>query len=428
MIKIHSSVATVSVLYLSKPGTWDLVEKEASKPSIFKSRESLTPEYTPERLPHRENEMKKLVQAFRYMITSPGTISQRVLIIGRTGTGKTVLTKVFLRDFIRIAREKGVSIKYAHVNCHKNRTLFNVVSDISRQLDIPVPSRGLSVKEIYDAILGHLEETNSYAIIVLDEFHYFASLAGRDAVYFIVRTYDDARSTVRRLSFIFIALDTSMLNYLDPSIEDYLLHQMIKLEPYTSNQLYEILKYRADNAFYEKVVSDEALKFIADYEGSDKGGSGSARSAIEILLKAGDIAEYEGYSRVTLEHVRKAIASTSRELVNISEALAYSPLHELLIVLAIIRLLRKTGLPFVKIGDIEREYSMLCELFNEEPRRHTQIYEYIMNLKKTGVVTAQTSSKGMRGRSTLVSIHFGPLDMLEKYVEELIRKKLEVRK
>lgn len=411
---------------LDKPGSWDLIEKEASKPSIYKSRESLTPEYIPEKLPHRENEMKQLVQTFRYLISSPGTISQKVLVVGRTGTGKTVLTRVFLRDFTRVAREKGISIKYAHVNCHKNRTLFNVVSDIAKQLDVPVPSRGLSAKEIYDAITGYLEENNSFAIIVLDEFHYFASLAGKDAVYFIVRTYDDARTSIRRLSFIFIALDTSMLNYLDRSTGDYLLQQMIKLEPYTSNQLYEILKYRAENAFYENVVNDEALRFIADYEGSDKGGGGNARSAIEVLLRAGDIADYEGLYKVTLEHVRKAIATTSRELINVSEALTYSTLHELLIVLAIIRLLRKTGLPFVKIGDVEKEYSILCELINEEPRRHTQIYEYVMNLKKTGVLTAQTSSKGMRGRSTLVSIHYGPLDMLEKYVEDLVKKRLGV--
>ncbi|MET1160183.1 MAG: ORC1-type DNA replication protein [Thermoprotei archaeon] len=411
-----------------KLGTWDIIEKELNKPSIFRSKESLTPEYIPEKLPHREDELKQLVIAFKHLATSPGSISQRVLIVGATGTGKTALAKVFGRDFTLAVRSKGIKVKYVHVNCHRNRTLYNVVTDIARQLEVPLPSRGLSVKEMYDAILGYLDETDTYAIITFDEFHYFASIAGSDAVYFIVRTYDAVDTSIKRLNFIFISLNTSTLSLLDPATESYLLRHMIKLEPYTSKQLYAILKYRASEAFYDGVVSDEILKFIAEYEGRDRGGGGNARNALEILRRAGEIAEAEGYDHITLEHVRKAISHTSRELINISEAVLYSPLHELLILWAVIRLLRKTGKPAVRIGEVEREYAMLCELVGEKPRRHTQVYEYVMNLKKAGIIDARTSGKGIRGRTTLISIPYGPLDMFEKYVEDLVYKRIQAGK
>lgn len=407
-------------------GTWDIIERELSKPSIFKSRESLAPEHVPDKLPHREDELKQLALLFKHLVSSPGSISQRVLIVGAVGTGKTVLARVFGRDFTHYVVSRGVNVKYVHINCHRNRTLYNVVVDIAKQLDVPVPSRGLSYKEIYDIVLNHLEENDLYTIIALDEFHYFASIAGNDAVYFIVRTYDDVETSIRRLNFIFISLHTSMLSYLDPTTESYLLRHMIRLNPYTFDQLYGILKYRSEQAFYENVVNDEVLRFIASYEGSDRGGGGNARNALEILMRAGDLAERQGSSRVELEHVRQVISSLSRELVTISESILYSPLHELLILWATIKLLRKTGKPFVKMGDVEREYSILCELIGEIPRRHTQIYEYVMNLKKAGVVDAKTSGKGQRGRTTLIGIHYGPLDTLEKYVEDLVYKRLRV--
>ncbi len=408
--------------------TWKIIEEELFKPTIFKSRESLAPEYVPHRLPHREAELRQLASSFKHLITSPGSFSQRVLIIGSVGTGKTVTARVFGHVFTRKAREKGINVVYVHVNCHRNRTLHNVVTEIARQIGVPLPSRGLSAKEIYDAILGYLDDTNTYAIITLDEFHYFASIAGSDAVYFIVRTYDDAQLDIKRMNFIFIALDTSALNLLDPVTESYLLRHMIHLKPYTSRQLYDILKYRAEQAFYEGVVDDEALRFIAEYEGVDKGGSGNARHALEILMLAGEAAENEGRDRITLDHVRAAIMKTSREIVNISEAILYSPLHELIVLWAIIRLLRQTGQPFVKMGDVEREYELLCETLGEQARRHTQLYEYVMNLKKAGIIIARTSGKGQRGRTTLITTHYGPLDLLEKHVEDLIYRRLGVIK
>ncbi len=406
--------------------TWKIIEEELGRPSIFRSRESLAPEYVPDTLPHREDELRQLAAAFKHLVINPGSFSQRILITGKVGTGKTVTARVFGRDFTRLARRKGFDIRYIHVNCHRNRTLHNVVSEMAKQLGLSIPLRGLSVKEIYDAILGFLEDNDVYAIVTLDEFHYFASIVGSDNVYFLVRTYDDSHYAVKRLNFIFISLDASSLNLLDPVTESYLLRNMIVLKPYTSRQLYDILKYRAKHAFYENVVDEDALKFIAEYEGVDTGGSGNARHALEILMLAGEAAENEGRGRITLEHVRAAIMKTSREIIDISDAILYSPLHELIVLLSIVRLLRRTGKPYVKIGDVEREYNIVCESLGLQPRRHTQVYEYVMNLKKAGIINARTSGKGQRGRTTLISIHYGPLDLLEKHVEDLISRRLGV--
>jgi cell division control protein 6 len=405
---------------------WRIIEEEIRKPSIFKSKESLTPEYIPDSLPHREKELKELASYFKHLVTSPGSLSQRVLLIGGVGTGKTATARVFGRDFTRFASTKGYKVRYAHVNCHSNRTLYNVIADMSRQLNAPLPSRGLSAREMFEALLTYLDETDQYAIVSLDEFHYFASLAGRDAVYFVVRAYDVFETPVKRLNFIFISQDTAKLSLLDPALESYLLRHMIRLEPYTSSQLYDILKYRASKAFYDGTYDDSVLKFIAEYEGYDKGGGGNARHAIEVLMIAGVIAESERAKRLSLDHVRKAIMKVSRDILSISEAINYSSLHELLILLSTVRLLRRTGKPYVKIGDVEKEYEIVCESFNLQPRKHTQVYEYVMNLKKAGVIEARSSGKGMKGRTTLMGVSYGPLDLLEQYLLDLIKRKISM--
>lgn len=402
-----------------------ILEEELNKPSIFKSRESLMPEYLPESLPHREDELRQLVAYFKHLVTEPGSISQRVLIVGGVGTGKTALSRLFGKMFTRAAEAKGIRVRYVHVNCHKNRTLYNVLFDIAMQLDIPIPSRGLSSKEMFDLILNMLSERQEYAIVGLDDFHYFASIAGAEAVYFLARSYD-AYEGLKHLNYIFISNDTSKLSFLDPITEGYLLKHFVKLEPYSSTQLYDILKYRATLSLRNGAYDEEVLKMIADYEGVDKGGSGNARHALEILLVAGDIAEKEGAGKIALEHVRKAIASYSRDIIAASEAIRYAPLHELLVLLAIVRLLRKTGKQFVKMGDVEEEYRGVCEVIGEQPRKHTQVYEYVQNLAKTGIVQTSPSGKGLRGRSTLISVYHGPLDVLEKYILSIIERKREL--
>ncbi len=406
------------------PPTWEIIEGELGKPSIFKGKESLAPEFLPDKLPHREEQLRELVNNFKHLITSPGSFSQKVLLVGSIGTGKTATARVFGRDFTRLARQKHhVNIRYVHINCHRNRTLYNVVLEIARQLEVPLPSRGLSVQEMYTAILNYLDEENMYAIIALDEFDYFASIAGSDAVYFLVRTYDEYADMIKRLNFIFITRSTSSLSLLDSATESYLLKHIIRFNPYSSKELYDILVYRASQAFYEGVVDDDVLKYIAELEGVDKGGKGNARFALELLMLAGEAAEKEGSLKVTIEHVRKAVSAISPEVTMVSEAILYLPLHELLVLWALIRQLKRVKQPYVKIGDVEKEYNMLCEMIGEAPRKHTQVYEYVMNLKRASIIDAKTSGKGQRGRTTLLSIRYGPLDTLERFVEDLVRKR-----
>ncbi len=402
----------------------DIVASVLEAPSVFKSKEKLYPEYVPQSLPHREEHLRRLAQLFKPILLSPGAISQRVLLVGGIGTGKTVTARAFGREFKKLGKERGIDIEYVHVNCHRDRSLYTVVLEISKQLGLPTPTRGLSAQEMYAAILEYLEDRDKHAIITLDEFDYFIEVAGSDAVYFFVRTYDEYPYASKRVNFIFIARNARSLSALDPATESYLLRNIVRFDPYTSQELFDILVERRNEAFYEGTVEDEVLKYIADIEGVDKGGKGNARAALEMLLLAGEAADHEGAGKVTIEHVRKANALVNPELTAVFDSILYLPLHELLILLAAVRVLKRKGEAYARMGEVEQEYRQVCEELGEEPRKHTQVYEYVMNLKKLGVIDARISGKGYRGKSTLIGISGAPLDALERKLIELIDKKI----
>jgi cell division control protein 6 len=406
------------------PSARDIIESILERPSVFKSKEKLYPEHLPSYLPHREEQLKSLAAYFRNILLEPGSIAQRVLLVGGIGTGKTATARRFGSDFRALARQRGINLEYVHVNCHRDRTLYLVVQEIARQLRIPVPPRGLSAQEMYKIIMKQLENRDMYVIVTLDEFDYFIEVAGNDSVYFLVRTYDEYPNLAKRINFIFITRSLTSLGRLDSATESYIVRNVIHFKPYTSSELYDILKYRSQEAFYEGTVDDKVLEYIADLIGVDNGGSGNARLALEVLMLAGTEADKEGAQRVTIDHVRRAFTHANPNLsIMINDVIRHLPLHELLLLLAIVRLLRQKNEAYVRIGEVEEEYRNICEEYKETPRRHTQIYEYVNDLKRRGVIDARLSGKGYRGKSTLVGVSLGPLEALEKFIQEIIEIK-----
>ncbi|MEM3229363.1 MAG: hypothetical protein QXD85_04120, partial [Fervidicoccaceae archaeon] len=59
----------------------------------------------------------------------------------------------------------------------------------------------------------------------------------------------------------------------------------------------------------------------------------------------------------------------------------------------------------------------------ERARKHTQLYTNMMNLKSMGIIVARSSGRGYRGKSTLLGIIGGPLEELERKVEDLLSKR-----
>ncbi|MEM2099694.1 MAG: AAA family ATPase, partial [Candidatus Bathyarchaeia archaeon] len=69
-------------------------QKFVTNAKIFKDREVLRHDYLPNRLPHREEQIRRLGETVAPVLK--GARSSNVLIYGKTGTGKTAVTKYVL--------------------------------------------------------------------------------------------------------------------------------------------------------------------------------------------------------------------------------------------------------------------------------------------------------------------------------------------
>jgi len=86
--------------------------------------------------------------------------------------------------------------------------------------------------------------------------------------------------------------------------------------------------------------------------------------------------------------------------------------------------LMRKGTPYVSLSEVEEEYNNIATLYSQTPRKHTQVYEYIMNMKRMGILETKPSGKGRRGRSLLIGIGGAPLEPVAKKINELLEKRL----
>ena len=80
-------------------------EKSVSNVKIFKDREVLRHDYLPERLPHREEQIRQVGETVAPALK--GARSSNIFIYGKTGTGKTAVTKYVLSHLEAKAKELG---------------------------------------------------------------------------------------------------------------------------------------------------------------------------------------------------------------------------------------------------------------------------------------------------------------------------------
>jgi cell division control protein 6 len=395
----------------------EIIQHELQRPSVFIDEAKLSIDYIPPNLPHREEHLRKLTQLFRGVIEKPGQVSQKVLIVGDTGTGKTSVTKLFGTLLGEIAHNHGFNLVYVHVNARRERTEYMILNKILSAFQTGIPSRGLSTQELLSIILEYLESNNLYLLVTLDELGVFLKRRGEELLYLLTRTVDDQLNAQQRISLIGISRSPLFGYILDSSTWSTLQKNILQFNRYNSHQLKDILNFRVNEAVLDGAVPSSTIDLIADIAGA----SGDARYALELLYNAGKVADEKGVLRILPEYVRSAKAFITPEIRR--EVLTDLSPHRIFLLVAMCRLLKSSEDAYVTTGELETRYELICEEYTRAPRSHTQIWAYIQDLVGLGILTSKISGLGQRGKTTLISLPDIPAYVLEHELELILQKR-----
>jgi cell division control protein 6 len=358
---------------------------------LFKDREVLRHDYIPDRLPHREDQIRLLGATVAPVLRAARC--SNIFIYGKTGTGKTAVTKYVLSHLESKAKEHGAQVKFCYINCRMTGSEYRVFASLSQSVGLSIPFTGLSAGEVFDRFCTSLDQSRIIFIIVLDEVDALIKDRGDAFMYELTRINETLHKS--KVSIIGISNDLRLKEFLDPRVFSSLSEEELVFRPYDAGELRNILLERSRLAFQEGVLSDSALSISAALAAAEHG---DARRALDLLRVAGEVAERQGAKGVTEEHVRQAEKHIEHNRV--IEALNNLTLHSKLVLLSVYHLNKSNA----TTGEIYDIYSELCGEMGAGLLTQRRLGTLVNELDSMGLVNAKVVSMGRYGRTKKIRL------------------------
>ncbi len=358
---------------------------------LFKDREVLRHDYLPEKLPHREDQIRLLGQTVAPVLKDARC--SNIFIYGKTGTGKTAVTKYVLSHLESKAKENGSLVKFCYINCRMVGSEYRVFASLSQSVGLTIPFTGLSVGEVFDRFRSGLDASRLIFIIVLDEVDALIKEHGDAFMYELTRINETLKKS--KVSIIGISNDLRLKEFLDPRVFSSLSEEELVFRPYDASELRNILLERSKISFREGVLSEAALSICSALAAAEHG---DARRALDLLRVAGEVAERQKDKIITDEHVRQAERHIEHNRV--LEALKNLTLHSKLVLLSVYHLNKSSA----TTGEIYDIYNELCGEQGAGLLTQRRLGTLINELDSMGLVNAKVVSMGRYGRTKKIRL------------------------
>lgn len=139
--------------------------------SIFKEREALLEEWTPDELVGRDEELTQYHAALQSVIE--GETPSNIFIYGKSGVGKTVATRFLLKRLERDATNiDRLNLHTIEINYDGLNTSYQTAVAITNKLRDPanqISNTGYPQASVYQFLFDELDQLGSTVLIVLDE-------------------------------------------------------------------------------------------------------------------------------------------------------------------------------------------------------------------------------------------------------------------
>jgi archaeal cell division control protein 6 len=365
--------------------------------NIIKNRQVLTIDYVPDKLLFRTKESTAIAQSLS-VILKKGRPSN-LLIFGKPGTGKTAVVKNVIEHLYKKTNELNINLKVPFINAKNSNTPYKILYEIAELLGINKEGKmqvyftGLSMSEATDRILDFIRRRSIKVVIVIDEIDSLVNRKGDDILYNFTRA-NERISSDQFISLIGISNSLTFKDKLDPRVKSSLSEEELVFNPYTIEQLKQILIDRCKLAFYDNVIPIGVINLCAAIAGRE---TGDARKAIDLLRVAAEIAERSMTLKINEDHIRSAQQKIDRDTNY--EILRNSTLHSKLVILSILK--SKNG----STGEIYTIYQYFCSKIQQEPLTQRRMTQIVGELDQLGLITTNIVNQGRYGRTQRIKLH-----------------------
>lgn len=399
---------------MSQKTIQDLFTDYMNKQPIFSNKKALTISYTPEDVPHRDDQINQLG-----LILAPALKNDRpsnVFIYGATGTGKTLIT-TYVTNQLKIAATKAESdLHIMYVNCKMKRvadTEYRLLAHLANILGKEVPATGLPTDHVYKIFFDALEEREGVIILIIDEIDALISKVGDELLYNLTRINQELQNI--KISIVGISNNLSFTDYMDARVKSALSEEELVFPPYNAVQLQDILFNRAKIAFSEDKIKEGVLSKCAALAAQEHG---DARRALDLLRVAGELTERNNDTQITEKHVD--MAESKVDMDRIMEVVKTQPKQSKAVICSIFTLVDGTTKEKILTGEVYDTYKNICSQISLKPLTQRRISDIITELDMLSIISAKVISKGRYGRTREIGIaiskdiHSRIMDYLKK--------------
>ncbi len=331
---------------------------------IIRNIEAISEEHIPSSLLGRQSQDHEL-----RLCLSPALQKRKPIntwLYGKPGTGKTAVAKSVLKQLMEETGLQGI-----YINCWEHTSLYSIADKLVKDLKIMFAERPDTTLKLerFRKIIG-----SKPFVIVLDEIDKPSPKERNNILYSLTE--------IGNVGLICICNSRYTLLELDDRIQSRLAPRQIGFSTYSSDELANILEQRADNAFNAECWTRAALGQIAELS------EGDARTSVQILRKAAELAESSHVDNILNEHITEAWDST-RELRKKYSLERLSEHHKL-----IYKVINEQ--PGNSSGKIWEAYAKSCLQKGKKPIATRTFSDYITKLIDLNLIKAEYIGRNVR--------------------------------
>ena len=244
--------------------------------------------------------------------------------------------------------------------------------------------------------MKHLQTEKKSMVVALDDVSYlFHSKNANKIFYDILRAHEEYNGV--RTGIFAILSDIEFRYMLDKNVNSVFIPQEIIFEPYTTQEMFDILKDRIKAGFYPDVISDSLLDQIAEHASS----AGDLRMGIDLLRVSGNFAEADASKTIEKNHLMEALQNTGSESLK-STLKTISTDEKILL-----KVITEFNTDDLIAGDLYKSF------MKKTSTSYASFDRSLNKLEFLRLIDTKFTGKGVKGNSRIVVLRFNTEEILQ---------------